>query len=102
MLKKVTKFPGGEGGGGGVVVDNFFLENQLYSFSFHFACIEKCPSTYWLNGRWFLQIVDRDIGDLYPIYPLFPYFFISNVGGGGNVFLAFMLFPTFIEKKFWE
>ena len=20
--------------------------------------IEKCPFTYWLNGRWFLQIVD--------------------------------------------
>ena len=21
----------------------------------------------WLNGRWFLQIVDRDSGNLYPI-----------------------------------
>ena len=48
--------------------------------------IEKCPFTYWLNGRWFHQIVDignfnmklngrwfpqivdRDSGDLYPIY----------------------------------
>ena len=47
---------------------------------------EKCPFTYWLNGRWFLQIVDignfsmkltgrwfaqivdRDSGNLYPIY----------------------------------
>ena len=29
--------------------------------------IEKCPFTYWLNGRWFLQIVDRDSGNLYPI-----------------------------------
>ena len=51
--------------------------------------IEKFPFTYWLNGRWFLQIVDihvgnfvnmkltgrwfpqivdRDSGNLYPIY----------------------------------
>ena len=22
--------------------------------------IEKCPFTYWLNGRWFLQIVDSE------------------------------------------
>ena len=51
-----------------------------------FGNIEKCPFTYWLNGRWFLQIVDignftmklngrwfpqivdRDSGNLYPIY----------------------------------
>ena len=25
-----------------------------------FLNIEKCPFTYWFNGRWFLQIVDRD------------------------------------------
>ena len=48
--------------------------------------IEKCPFPYWLNARWFLQIVDlgnfnmklngrlfpqivdRDSGNLYPIY----------------------------------
>ena len=68
--------------------------------------IEKCPFTYWLNGRWFLQIVDRDSGNLYPIYPIFPCsdFCISNLGvvwrgGGGGVmfFLHFMLFPTFLE-----
>ena len=51
-----------------------------------FGNIEKCHFTYWLNGRWFLQIVDignfnmklngmwfpqivdRDSGILYPIY----------------------------------
>ena len=33
--------------------------------------IEKCPFTYWLNGRWFLQIVDGDSWNLYPLYPLF-------------------------------
>ena len=32
--------------------------------------IEKCPFTYWLNGRWFLQIVDRDSGNLYIQYNL--------------------------------
>ena len=26
--------------------------------TFIFGNIEKCPFTYWLNGRWFLQIVD--------------------------------------------
>ena len=30
--------------------------------------IEKCPFTYWLNGRWFPQIVEEDSGNLYPIY----------------------------------
>ena len=59
-------------------------------FSLYFlGNIEKCLFTYWLNGRWFLQIVDignfniklngrwlpqivdhvdRDSGNLYPIY----------------------------------
>ena len=46
--------------------------------------IEKCPFTYWLNGRWFLQIVDRDSWNLYPLYPLFPWSdFVSQIGGGG-------------------
>ena len=53
---------------------------------FFWGNIEKCPFTYWLNGRWFLQIVDignfnmklngswfpqivdRDSGNLYQIY----------------------------------
>ena len=30
--------------------------------------IENCPFTYWLNGRWFLQIVDGDSGNLYIQY----------------------------------
>ena len=59
-----------------------------------FGNIEKCPFTYWLIGRWFLQIVDRDSGNLYPIYPLFPVliFYLKcggGWGGGGAVFLAF-------------
>ena len=60
-----------------------FLEFYIF-----FGNIEKVPRafTYWLNGRWFLQIVDignfnmklngrwfpqivdRDSGNLYPIY----------------------------------
>ena len=72
--------------------------------------IEKCPFTYWLNGRWFLQIVDGDSWNLYPLYPLFPYSdFVSQMwvvvwGGGGGVmfFSHFMLFPTFLEKNSWN
>ena len=39
-----------------------------------------------LNGRWFLQIVDRDSGSLYPIYPPFPCsdFGYQGWGGGGG------------------
>ena len=61
----------------------FFLHFMLFP-TFLETNIEKC--TYWLNGRWFLQvvdignfkmklngrwfpqIVDRDSGNLYPIY----------------------------------
>ena len=57
----------------------FFLENQFFFISrfMLFATlqknIEKFPFTYWLNGRWFLQIVDldRDSGNF------------SGGGGGG-------------------
>ena len=79
--------------------NKFFFFRKNISFSFHVffmldlfpklkkkGNIEKCPFTYWLNGRWFLQIVDignfnmklngrwfpqivdRDSGNLYPIY----------------------------------
>ena len=62
--------------GGGV--SNFFLEKHFLLFHFVFYAmlfstlktnwnIEKFPFTYWLNGRWFLQIVDRDRENLYPI-----------------------------------
>ena len=100
-------------GGGGV---DFFLEKQFFLisrfmlFSTLKKNIEKCPFTYWLNGRWFLQIVERDSWNLYPLYPLFPCSdFVSQMwgwfgGGGGGVmfFSHFMLFPTFLEKIIWE
>ena len=94
----------------------FFLEKQFFLISrlMLFSTlkknnIEKCPFTYWLNGRWFLQIVDRDSWNLYLLYPLFPCSdFVSQMwgsqwfGGGGGVvmfFSYFMLFTTFLEKK---
>ena len=96
---------------------NFFLEKQFFLISRFMLFstlkknnIEKCPFTYWLNGRWFLQIVDGDSWNLYPLYPLFPCSdFVSKMlgglgGGGGGVmfFSHFMLFPTFLEKKSWN
>ena len=68
---------------------------SIFNITFFFGGnIEKLPFTYWLSGRWFLQIVDRDSGNIYQIYPLFSY---SDLlcqlwgGGGRNVFLAFYL-----------
>ena len=67
----------------------FFMLDRCPAFKIYFyflGNIEKCPFTYWLygrwflqkvdignlnmklNGRWFPQIVDRDSGNLYPIY----------------------------------
>ena len=95
--------------GGGCRNFLIFLEKHFFIIKFRVLCyfqhyiffgnIEKCPFTYWLNGRWFLQIVDRDSGN--------PIFLISNMsnvgvvaggGGGGIFFLHVMLFPTFLEK----
>ena len=86
----------------------FFRKTILSHFTFYDIFnitknnIEKCPFTYWLNGRWFLQIVDRDSWNLYPLYPLFPCSdFVSQMwgwfGGGGVMFFSyFMLFTTFL------
>ena len=66
--------------------------------------IEKCPFTYWLNRRWFLQIVDGDSWNLYPLYPLFPCSdFVSQMwgwfgGGGCNVFLTFYAISNISRK----
>ena len=66
-------------------ISNIF-KNKILGIKTFFGDIEKCPFTYWLNGRWFHQIVDignfnmtlngrwfpqivdRDSGNLYPIY----------------------------------
>ena len=77
--------------GGGVLIF-FFRKTILSLFTFYAIFnikknnIEKCPFTYWLNGRWFLQVVDRDSWNLYPLYPLFPCSdFVSQMWGGGGV-----------------
>ena len=69
--------------------------------------VKKYPFTYWLNGRWFLQIVERDSWNLYPLYPLFPCSdFVSQMwgwfgggGGGCNVFLTFYAISNISRKK---
>ena len=68
----------------------FFLISRFMLFSTLKKNIKKYPFTYWLNGRWFLQIVERDSWNLYPLYPLFPCSdFVSQMwgwlGGGGGV-----------------
>ena len=73
---------------------SFFRKTILSHFTFYAIFnikknIEKCPFTYWLNGRWFLQIVERDKLESISIkYPLFPCSdFVSQMwgwfGGGG-------------------
>ena len=59
-------------GGGGVdfFEKQFFLISRCMLVSTLKKNIEKCPFTYWLNGRWFLQIVERDSCNLYILYPL--------------------------------
>ena len=93
-------------GGGGILI---FLEKQLFLisrfmlFSTLKKNIEKCPFTYWLNGRWFLQIVERDSWNLYPLYPLFPCSdFVSQMWGwlGCNVFLTFYAISSISKKNY--
>ena len=53
------------GGGGGVLC--FLTFYAIYDISrkknLYAGNIEKCPFSYWLNGRWFLQIVDIHVGN---------------------------------------
>ena len=61
--------------------NKFVCLKKNYSFSFNFAFYAifstlkkkklgniEVPFTYWLNGRWFPHIVDRDSENLYPVY----------------------------------
>ena len=63
-------------GGGGGSVEFFFLEKHFFIISFCILCYFqhlknlkywKVPLHLLVKGRWFLQIVDRDSGNLYPI-----------------------------------
>ena len=40
--------------------------------------VKKFPFTYWLNGRWFLQIVDGDSWNLYPLWIFFKKTILSH------------------------
>ena len=75
---KKINFGWGGGGCGIFLEKQFFLISRFILFS-TFKNIEKCPFTYWLNGRWFLQIVERDSWNLYPLYPLL---YLKRGGGG--------------------
>ena len=97
-LKKISVKKKNPGGGGGnvdfFVEKQFFLISRFMLFSTLKQNIEKCPFTYWLNGRWFLQIVERDSCNIYPLYPLFPCFdFVSQMWGwlGGGVTFSHIL-----------
>ena len=108
------------GGGGGnfclFVEKQFFLISRFILFStytiilFSKKNIEKCPFTYWLNGRWFNTPNSREgtvgIYIHYILYSLVLILYLKcggGLGGGGcNVFSHFMLFPTFLEKLVWE
>ena len=84
------------------VEKQFFLISRFMLFSTLKKNIEKCPFTYWLNGRWFLLIVERDSWDLCTLYPLFPCSdFVSQMWGGGgcNVFLTFYAISNISRKK---
>ena len=48
-------------------MDFFFRKTILSDFTFY-AIFNVTKNTYWLNGRWFLQIVERDSCNLYPLY----------------------------------
>ena len=94
-----------------------FLEKKFWEYNFFFMfffMLEILKSAPSLTGRWFrrwfLQIVDRDSVNLFPIYPLFPRSdFVSKmwgsqwfgVGGevGCNVFLTFYAIYNISRKK---
>ena len=71
-VKKI-KIPGGGGGGCGFFLEKqFFLISRFMLFSTLKKILKSAPSLTGLNGRWFLQIVERDSWNPYPLYPLFP------------------------------
>ena len=100
------------GGGGGGCWIFFFRKTILSHFTFY--ALKKnilkppvCPSrlVYCLNGRWFLQIVDRDSLNLYPLYPLFPFFcmlekcpFTYSCSLNGRWFLQIVDIGNFIMR----
>ena len=62
------------GGGGGNIFLAFYAISNICRNKI-LGIKKNCPFTYWSNGRWFPQIVDRDSGNLYQIY-----IYIQNCG----------------------
>ena len=90
------------GGGGGCKF--FFLRKTILSHFtfcaiFNIKNIEKCPFTYWLNGRWFLQIVDYIIIILYSLVLILYLKCGGGLGAGCNVFLTFYAISNISRKK---
>ena len=101
------------GGGGGGLLKNifFFLEKQFFLIFTFYAIfnitiknnIEKCPFTYWLNGRWFLhsrwgQLESISIINI--LYSLVLILYLKCGGGGGcNVFLTFYAIYNISRRK---
>ena len=69
--------------------------NSRYRECYHeIGNIEKFPFTYWLNGRWFLQIVDIHVGnfDMKLTGRWFPQIVDRDSGN---------LCPIYITKQLW-
>ena len=62
----------------------YFSFNIFFVFFLYAGNIVKCPFTYsyWLNGRWFLQIVDIHVGNFNMNLPgrWFPQIVVGTVG----------------------
>ena len=110
-LKKIKnwckkKNPGGGRCGFFFLEKQFFLISLVMLFSTLNKYIEKCPFTYWLNGSWSLQIVERDWVGIYIHYILYSLVLIlylkcgGGLGGGGcNVFLTFYAISNISRKN---
>ena len=101
----------------GVCCIVYDIDGMLFEFFMNFlsflrvSCylqknIEKCPFTYWLNGRLFLQIVRGTVGIYihYILYSRVLILYLKLGGGGGvcNVFLTFYAISNISRKKIWE
>ena len=62
-----------------------FLISRAMLFSTLKQNIEKCPFTYWLNGRWLLQIVDIGTVGIYIHYILYSLVLILYLKCGGGL-----------------
>ena len=78
---------------------SFHISSRFMLFPTCLESIENCPFTYWLKGRWFLQIVDREFEHgvkwkvvspdtpvgIYILYILHSLVLIFEPKGGGSI-----------------